>query len=105
MLKQKGESLIGTLLTLTIFIVLPAIVAGGMAITGYQNTADALAAAEAFGFKNPKVVNTYRWISASTNGCGYEWKATKMTAINPTGKEVSITVCEGAFFKGATIRH
>ena len=93
------------ILAILYFSLFPAITAGMMMMSDNQNNQRATQTAEAFGFRNPKVVNVHRWISASINGCGDDWKATKITATNPIGKEVAITVCEGMFFKRATIRY
>lgn len=66
---------------------------------------EAITAAEAQGFTDIQVINTHRWIFSQWNGCGEDWKATVIRAKNFAGKEVTFTVCEGFFLKGATIRH
>lgn len=104
MLKRKGFTLIELMIVLTIIAIL-AIVIGG-AFSGSSNRGDAISAAEASGFQNVKVVDTHHWIFAHYHGCSdRDWKATVVTATNPLGKTVTITVCEGFWLKGATIRH
>jgi prepilin-type N-terminal cleavage/methylation domain-containing protein len=102
MLKQKGFTLIELMIVVAIIAIL-IIALGGF---GSSNSGGAISAAEASGFQNVKVVSTHRWVSASFHGCSdRDWKATVVTATNPIGKTVTMTVCEGFWFKGATIRH
>lgn len=104
MFKQKGYTLIE--LMVAVVVILIVFFAIDALSSSSKDSIGAISAAEASGFQNVKVVSTHRFISAYFNGCDKnDWKATAMTATNPIGKTVTITVCEGLLFKGATIRH
>lgn len=63
--------------------------------------AEAIRALEASGFSDAKITSSSL---APFNGCDKSETAYDATAKNPKGIPVSVTVCVGWFFKGATIR-
>lgn len=64
----------------------------------------AYSAVEKMGFTDIKVVY-HAWVFVFLRGCSKS-DAAKFTveAVNPIGKQVTIEVCSGWLFKGATIR-
>jgi type II secretory pathway pseudopilin PulG len=74
-------------------------------LAGPSSDDSAAAAAQAQGFRDVQVVSAHRWLSAGWHGCGSDdWKATVVIATNPLGNTVTMTVCEGLWFKKATVR-
>ena len=98
--KNRGDAEAGGYL---LWIAILAIIAG-IALLMPENNHSAIDTAEASGFSNVKAVSSHRFISAYFHGCD-DWKATEIIATNPIGAPVKITVCEGMFLKGGTIRH
>ena len=102
-MKQKGFTVAELLIVVTVICALLFVV---FSLFSEEGEGSAISAAEASGFQNVKVLETYRWAFAHFHGCSdRDWKATIVTATNPLGKNVTLTVCEGFWFKGATIRH
>jgi prepilin-type N-terminal cleavage/methylation domain-containing protein len=101
--KNRGVTLVELLVIIVIIGILAWVVIPMSAGSSSDNSA--IAAAEAQGFSNVRVATTHRWLSASWHGCGNDdWKATVVTATNPLGRTVTMTVCEGLWFKKATVR-
>lgn len=68
-----------------------------------ERRADAVRAAETFGFTGVKIHESSRW--ASQNGCGQDDAyAYQATATNSVDKKVSIVICCGRGSKGCTVR-
>jgi len=65
---------------------------------------DAIQIAEDQGYSNVEI-NGSDWLFASWHGCAQgDGRAVYITAINPTGQEVDVTVCIGWPLKGSTVR-
>jgi hypothetical protein len=98
--KNRGDA---ELMGLLIWVGILALIAG-IAMLMPEDNQSAIETAEASGFSNVKVTSTHRFLSADLHGCG-DWKATELSVTNPAGSRANITVCEGLFLKGGTIRH
>jgi hypothetical protein len=88
-----------TLIAISIFVYYAGGVGGRLA-----SESNAVKALTTEGFSHVKLVDRHVYL-VQFQGCGKSDSARfDFTATNPVGREVSVSVCEGWLFKGATIR-
>lgn len=69
----------------------------------FASEQQAVRALENAGYSKVEITD-HHWILVTLQGCGADAAKFDAMAINPAGKKVSVYVCVGWPFKGATIR-
>lgn len=97
LMKHKYTVLVYALVV-PLFLTLPVLLS-----VGFCKPTEARKAMEKGGFSEIQIAHTHRFV-APLHGCGRDDLVVyEVRAINPIGKPVSITVCDG-LFKHATVR-
>ena len=95
------------LIYLGVFVLIFAIAIGGSWFSGQMvSSGGAIQAAQSAGYTNVQITSESRIWPSIFAGCDSSDAAGfKMTATNPAGQKVSLTVCGGWPWKGYTVRY